>query len=536
MSTLETIATIVAGIGLFFSGIKILSNSMKNLASHRFRLLIAKWTNNPILAAFWGFASGMITQSSSNTVFILVGLVRGGLIGVRAALPVVIWSSVGTTVLIFLVAINIKLGILILVGFSGIFFGFDKGSRRESLYAALFGISLLLFGFQELKSGSTPFAQMEFIRDIFQYAKDSYFVAILIGIVLRLLIHSSTTIAVLIMTISHSGLIGLDQVMLMIFSMSFGEALSLYLMSSTIKGVSKQIVIFKVVESIAASALLLIVSSIEIGWHIPLTKYVVSTLGSTIEQQTAISFLILKSAPVFILSFLYGPIYRILVKLSPPTEEEGLSETKYITERSLADVSTALILVENEQIRIFERFSKYIDNIRSEKESELAYDFFAIRNSNVYLISEIDSYLKSIVNLNLSSTNSEIYLLLQNRQTLLKSIDETVFSFVSTLFEIELSDALENLIQNSSESLHVNFITAFEATKSKDQFDVEILLKITGDKGPVMEKIRKNHLAEDQVLNPGEKVVLLYTTDLFQRTIWLLNNWAKSINTELQVE
>ena len=503
---------------------------MKNLASHRFRLLIAKWTSNPLLAAFWGFTSGMITQSSSNTVFILVGLVRGGLISVRAALPVIVWASVGTTVLIFLVAINIKLGILILVCFSGVFFGIDKGSRRESLYAALFGVSLLLFGFQELKSGSTPFAQMEFIRNIFQYAKDSYFITLLIGAVLRLIIHSSTTIAVLIMTISHSGLIGLDQVMLMIFSMNFGEALSLFLMSSNIKGVSKQIVIFKVLESVIAAVLLVVISFVEIGTHVPLIKHLVSSLGSNIEQQTAFSFLILKSVPVLILSFLYNPIHKLLVKFSPPTDEEDLSETKFITERSLSDVSTALILVENEQIRIFERFSKYMDNIRIEKESDSIHHFTAIRNANNHIINEIDSYLRNIVNLNLSPSNSEIYVLLQNRQTLLKSIDETVFIFVSTIFDSQLSDGLDKLIQNSTESLHVNFVTAFEATKSNDEFDVGILLKITSDKGPLMEKIRKYHLSEDQGLNQGEKVVLLYITDLFQRTIWLLNSWAKTIS------
>ena len=236
---METLATMIAGIGLFFSGIKILSRAMKNLASHRLRLLIARWTSNPIKAAFWGFASGAITQSSNNTIFILVGLVRGGLISVRNALPVIIWSNVGTTLLIFLVAFNIKLAILITVGLSGILFGFDKGSRRENLYTAIFGISILLLGFQMLKSGSQPFAQMEFIRELFEYSKDSFIIPILIGTFLRFIIHSSPTIAVLVMTMSHAGLIGLDQVVLIIFSLGFGEALSLLLMSTSLKGVSK---------------------------------------------------------------------------------------------------------------------------------------------------------------------------------------------------------------------------------------------------------------------------------------------------------
>jgi phosphate:Na+ symporter len=533
MNNIETFATMVAGIGLFFSGIKILSSSMKNLASQKLRLLIAKWTQNPFMAAFWGFASGGITQSSSNTIFILVGLVHGRLISVRNSLPVIIWSNVGTTLLIFLVAFNIKLAILILVGFGGIFYGFDKGSRRETVYNALFGISILLFGFQLLKSGSQPFAQMEFIRGMFLYSKDSFIISVLIGIFLRVIIHSSATIAVLIMTLSHAGLIGLDQVILMIVSMSFGEAIVLGLMSSNLKGVSKQIIIFKVIESISTSLLLLIVLSVEFHWNLPIIRSLILAASSNIEQQTAIAFLIFRTAPVLFLSFLYNPIYALLVRLSPPTTEEDLSKTSFITEQSLSDITTALILAENEQVGIFERFSQSIDNIRTEQGIELMHDFTVIHKSNIFLLSEIDVYLKRIIHFNLSRSNSEVYVLLQNRQTLLKSIDETIFNFVKMINNHQITDGLNNLIQNSTESLHVNFITAVEATKSKEQFDIEILLKITEDKGPLMEQVRKFHLSDDQKLSPIDKSFLLDVTDHYQRTVWLLNSWTKTIRSEV---
>jgi phosphate:Na+ symporter len=532
MNTLETIATMVAGIGLFFSGIKILGSSMKNLASHKLRILIAKWTSNPFLGAFWGFTSGAITQSSNNTSFILVGLVRGGLISVRNTLPVIIWSNVGTTLLVFLVAFNIKLAILILLGLSGISYGFDKGSRRENLYAAIFGISILLFGFQLLKTGSQPFAQMEFIRSMFHYSKDSIVIPILIGAFLRFIIHSSPTITVLIMTISHAGLIGLDQVILIIFSLNFGEALSLVLLSSSLKGVSKQIVVFKIIQAASTSALLLLITIIEMSWNLPLIRQLVSSLGPNIEQQTAISFLILRTSPILFLSFLFNPIHSLLVKLSPPTSEEDLSKTRFITEQSMSDITTALILAENEQIRIFERFSESLDNIRSEKERELRLDFKVIHKSNLVLINEIEMYLKRIIHSNLSQSNSEIYVLLQNRQSILRSIDETVFSFVGTIYGHQFSEGL-TILHNSTESLHVNFVTALEATKSKNQLDSEILLKLTEDKGPLMEQIRRYHLSEKQEISPDDKVLLLDITDLFQRTVWLLNNWAKTIKPEL---
>ena len=507
---------------------------MKNLASHKIRLLIAKWTRNPLLAAFWGFTSGGITQSSSNTIFILVGLVHARLISVRNSLPVIIWSNVGTTLLIFLVAFNIKLAILFLVGFGGIFYGFDKGSRRETLYNALFGISILLFGFQLLKSGSQPFAQMEFVREMFYYSKDSFIISVLIGIFLRLIIHSSATIAVLIMTLSQAGLIGLDQVILMIVSMSFGEAISLVLISTNLKGVSKQIIIFKVIESVFTSSLLLILLSVEFQWNIPLIKHLISSVSSNTEQQTAFVFLISRTAPVVLLSFLYNPIYTILIRLSPPTSEENLSKTSFITEQSLTDITTALILAENEQVRIFERFGESIDNIRTEEGIEIVHDFTVIHKSNIFLINEIDLYLKRIIHFNLSRSNSEAYVLLQNRQTLLKAIDETVFGFVNLINNYQISDGLNTLIQNSTESLHVNFITALEATKSKEQFDIEILLKLTEDKGPLMERVRSFHLSESRALDSVDKSFLLDMTDQYQRTVWLLNSWTKSIRPGLE--
>ena len=103
-----------------------------------------------------------------------------------------------------------------------------------------------------------------------------------------------------------------------------------------------------------------------------------------------------------------------------------------------------------------------------------------------------------------------------------------------TISERHLVSELDILVQSSSESLHANFITAVEATKSKDQLDIDILLKITADKGPLMEQIRRYHLAEVQGLNPDDKAAILHITDLYQRTVWLLNSWTKYIKPGLE--
>ncbi len=534
MSILEIISIMVAGVGLFFGGLKVLTNSLKDLATHNFRLLVARWTGNPFLSAFWGVVSGAVCQSSFSSVYILIGLVRSGILTVRKALPILSWTNVGITLLIFVVAIDLKIGIFIFVGVSGFLFGLHKENRWENLFTAFFGFSLLLMGYQVLKSGSQPFAQMEVIKNMFEFGKNSYIIPVLIGFILRLLIHSSPTVAVLIMSFSHAGLIGLDQVILIIFSLGFGEALTTRILSSGTRGISKQLVIFRVLESLLSSFILILISYIEILWNIPLVNHLIRFIATDIEQQTAFTFLIAKITPLLLLSFFYNPIYKLLQRLSPPTPEEGLSVTRFITEQSLSDFSTALILIEYEQVRIFERFAESIDNVRNENTNEFTSDFAVIRKSNMVLINEIDMYLTRIGNFNLSHDNSEYYIQLQNRQLILKSIDETVFNFVSTIHVHEFSMVLDTLVLNSSESLHVNFITAVETTKSKNFSEIEMLLKITSDKGSLMEKTRKFYFSENQNLSQEDKAALLYITALFERTVWLLNSWARSITPDAE--
>ena len=70
-----------------------------------------------------------------------------------------------------------------------------------------------------------------------------------------------------------------------------------------------------------------------------------------------------------------------------------------------------------------------------------------------------------------------------------------------------------------------------DATKSKDIFEIDLVLMITDDKGSLMEKIRRSHLEDNMALNSDNKATLLYITDLFQRTIWLTNNLLKVLKS-----
>ena len=104
-----SLANVIAGLGLFFAGIWFLSENLKRATSRRFRQWVITSTRTAPMGFCVGAIAGALTQSMSVTVFILVGLMRAGLIGVRNALPLLVGANIGLSVLVFVATLETQL-------------------------------------------------------------------------------------------------------------------------------------------------------------------------------------------------------------------------------------------------------------------------------------------------------------------------------------------------------------------------------------------------------------------------------------------
>lgn len=536
MEVFETIATMLAGIGLFFTGVKIVSSSLKKMASRKFRMLMAKWTGNPILRGFWGFLSGAVSQSSSNTTFILISLISSGVLTVYNSLPIVAWSYVGNAVLIFLVAFNIKLGILFLLGITGISYGLNKSPDRQNLLSALFGVSLLLFGFYMLKTGAKPFAELGFIQNMISHSENSLIIPFVAGALLRFIAQSSSTVTVLLMTLTHGGILSLEQVALGMYGTYIGSGLTVYFFSSSIKGTPRQIAYFQSIFDFFGAFVMVTLLIIEIFGEFPLVLRFVEWLGADIDQQVAYLFLIRQLMPTLLIGIIVAPVSKLLEKLSPATEQEDLSKLKFIHDQAMFDPETALDLIEKEQQRIIERFPLMLDLIRKDNNAEKKTPLKVLNDSTVSLNEEIDNFTTNLVNMNISHSSSERLLNIQNRQSLIESLRENIYSMVITINDSMINEKLDVLISNMVESLHTILLTMQDVAVRKDDMDIRILLELSKDRGGMMEEIRKSHMTGDTEIPSAEKPVLLFVTDLFQRSIWTIRRWAMHVNNSLNYE
>jgi sodium-dependent phosphate cotransporter len=103
--TLFKVAGVILSLYLFLVGIKGLSSGIKALGGD-FAKEIMTTTSDPFLALFIGILATTLFQSSSTTTSIIVGMVSGGAVSLAGAIPMIMGANIGTTVTNTIVSIG----------------------------------------------------------------------------------------------------------------------------------------------------------------------------------------------------------------------------------------------------------------------------------------------------------------------------------------------------------------------------------------------------------------------------------------------
>src|SRR5215475_13456796 len=159
------LANLIAGLGLFFSGLRMIDGNLRQATGRRLRTAVGRITQNRWLSGIVGVLTGALLQSTSGIVFILVSLVASGLTTVRRALPIVTWANVGCCALLFAAVLDMRHGILYVLGFAGAAFAFDRTHKNVFLGAA-FGVGMLFYGIQLMESGIEPLKQLPWFSEL----------------------------------------------------------------------------------------------------------------------------------------------------------------------------------------------------------------------------------------------------------------------------------------------------------------------------------------------------------------------------------
>ncbi len=221
---------LVGGIGLFLMGMVLLTDGLKAFAGDALSRALIRFTGTPTKAFFSGALVTALVQSSSATTVTVIGFVSAGLITFPQAIGVVFGASLGTTGTSWIVSV---LGLKVSVGFYalplvgvGAFMRLLGHGRWRSLGIALAGFGLIFIGIETLQEA------MRGLSDIFDLSRlpssgiVGHLLAMLLGIVMTVVMQSSSAAVATTLTALHTETIGFDQAASLVIGAAVGTTIT----------------------------------------------------------------------------------------------------------------------------------------------------------------------------------------------------------------------------------------------------------------------------------------------------------------------
>ena len=191
MQVYECIFSLITGVGVFILAMKIMSESLKELAGERMRSLLEKLARNRITGVLIGALATTIIQSSSATTVMVIGFVNADVMSLNQAASIIIGSNIGTTatgILASLESLNISLYLSMLV-FIGVMLSFVK--KLKKVANLLTGLGMIFVGLRLMSNACNDDSIKTSFSDILQ--KISFPLLLeLLGIIFTAIIQSSS--------------------------------------------------------------------------------------------------------------------------------------------------------------------------------------------------------------------------------------------------------------------------------------------------------------------------------------------------------
>jgi phosphate:Na+ symporter len=501
-SAFDGAAAFLAGLVFFFIGLDGIRSSLKGLASREMRRRAQRATASPLRAALLGIGFGAIAQSATAVAFVLGGLVSTRFLTLRRALTVVAFANPGTALLAFLAAINLNVATLWLIGLAGLAMRQRRLAHHNAALGALLGIGFLLFGLVELKLAAAPLGKAAWFEAITAVLNSSLLLAFIVGTALRLVIQSSSAIAVILIALCGKGLIEPTQAMMVIHGTGIGIGLSVLMLGHGLRGDARRISYWQ--------AILNSLSIIELLSHASLTIETVLATGFFVQMSMGAVFNALLSAN--------AP--RILSRLVPDHAEEELAKPAFISENNSDSPELAVELVQREQVRILRAAPALLDRARLDRTHSTSGSSAALHTSLVALHTEIASFLAECTeHAHAHEAGTLLVHAIGREQVVGELIDaiDALGTEVSAMSDgTSASTLCGGLVEATDAMLHV----LADALEGTDEMDREILAAMTSDRSEQLESVRRS-AASTHFGTPREQAATLYAISLFERVVYL---------------
>lgn len=515
---LSAATEVLGGLGIFFFALQFLSKTLKQLSSQRLRQRIARLTERSGNGIAVGAVMITVTQSASASVFLLVGLVRAGMLTLRQAQPVLLGVNIAAGLTVLFLTLDIHPLVMSVLAASGIAYAYGT-PRLQRLASAGIGIGLLFLGLHLMREGASIAQDQPWFDGIITQMLGQPVVSFCVAALLTVISQSSLAVVILMTALLDPQMPAPLEAMMFVVGANVGASILTYLMSSGLTGVARQVAFFQVGYNLLAAMISVPLLYVEALLNVPLMAALVQGMTADPGQQVALVYLAFNLAPFPLLLICLGPCARALRALAPETVIEQGSKPRYLTGPLPTDPRVALRLIELEQKRLISLLIRGLDTVRHDKtERAMAETQEAFRFLAAAITAAIDETTK------LSALNAEYYDALEkilSIQNNLEAASGTLSGLVEELLVLRQAASGISFPTTATEGLDVILSVLADVARNREDDDIELLARMTDTKADSTRTVRAAYFSNEDALPAAERIHLLAAVNYCERLIWL---------------
>jgi phosphate:Na+ symporter len=309
--------SLIGGLGLFFLGMKMMSESLRKVAGTRLKNTLDVLTKHPIIGLFIGTMVTMLVQSSSATTVMTVGFVNAGLLSLKQAISIILGANIGTTLTAWLVSFFALFKItnyaLPAIGFGFFLTMFGKKSTVRMWGNFILGFGLLFTGLGIIKDAFSPLQESEALRGFLLTFGTYPILGIFFGMFITVLLQSSSATIALLQIMAYSGLISFQTCVPVILGDNIGTTVTAQLAAIGTNNAAKRTAMAHTLLNTVGVIYMFV--PVYMGWYATFIEWLVPgpVTSGNIMLHIALShslFNVINSLVVFL------PLINVLEKLS----------------------------------------------------------------------------------------------------------------------------------------------------------------------------------------------------------------------------
>ncbi|NLO89765.1 MAG: Na/Pi cotransporter family protein [Clostridia bacterium] len=337
---------LLGGLALFIYGMRTMGEGLQKVAGDRLRKFLETLTSVPIVGVLAGTVVTAIIQSSSATTIMVVGFVNAGLMTLRQAIGVIMGANIGTTITAQLIAFKLDKFVMpiIAVGFAMYFI--SKSKRYKYLGQVILGFGVLFLGLNIMSDSMYPLREYEGFTKLMADFGRYPLVGVVVGIIMTVLIQSSSATIGMLIAVASQGLVPLDAAIPILLGDNIGTCVTAVLASVGTSLTARRAALAHVFFNTFGAIIFLT--------FLPFFKEFVLYISpaNDIARQIANAH----TSFNLVNTIIFLPLIRLLEKvvcLAAPGEEVQIRRGPiYLDERVLTSPSIALSLATKEIIRM----------------------------------------------------------------------------------------------------------------------------------------------------------------------------------------